>query len=155
MKKLGKITVLSLAGALIATLAVAQQDPLAAAVKARQAHMGLYAFNLGTLGGMAQDAIPYDAAAAQAAADNLVALTGINQMAYWPAGTAVGEVEGTRAKPELWANMEEVMADSEALTTAALAMQAAAGTGLDALKAAMGPLGGACGECHEEFRQAQ
>ena len=81
MSRLFKITALSLSGALIATLVTAQQDPLAGAVAARHAHMDLYAFNLGTPGGMAQSAIPFDAAAAQAAADNLVYLTSINQTA--------------------------------------------------------------------------
>jgi cytochrome c556 len=147
-----KITALSAALALIGSIAPAQQDPLAAAVAARHAHMDLYAFNLGTLGGMAQGAIPYDAAAAQAAADNIVGLTGLNQMAYWLPGTEAGAVEGSRTKAELWANIDDAIAKGMALGEAAVAMQAAAGTSLEALQGAMGALGGACGACHQAYR---
>ena len=151
MSRLFKITALSLSGALIATLATAQQDPLAGAVAARHAHMDLYAFNLGTLGGMAQSAIPFDAAAAQAAADNLVYLTSINQTAYWLPGTEAGAVEGSRAKPELWANISDAIAKGEALGAAALVMQASAGT-LEGVQGAIGGVGGSCGACHEAYR---
>lgn len=152
MTRLSKITAMSLAGALIATLAVAQNDPITAAIKARQVHMGLSAFNISQLGAMAQGAMPYDAAAAQAAADNLVTLGEINQMAYWPVGSDNASVAGTRAKPEIWTMMDDMLADANALHEAALAMQAAASGGLEGLQAAMGPLGAACGSCHEEFR---
>jgi len=155
MTRLSTITALSLTGALIATLAVAQNDPIMAAVKARQAHMDLNAFNISVLGGMAQGAIPYDAVAAQAAADNLVTLAAMNQMAYWPIGSDSASVEGSRAKPELWAQMDDVMADANTLHEAAMAMQAVASGGLEGLQAAIGPLGGACGSCHEEFRVPQ
>lgn len=141
------------AAALLASLVSAQgMDPLAAAVKARQSHMQLYQFNLMTLGGMAQGAIPYDAAAATAAANNLVALSGLDQSGYWLAGTAAGEVEGTRAAPALWDNLEDLVAKGQALNTAAIAMAAAAGTDQASLAAAMGALGGACGACHEAYR---
>jgi cytochrome c556 len=153
MTRLSKITALSLTGALVATLAVAQQDPIGAAVKARQAHMDLYAFNVGQLGAMAQGAVAYDAGLAQAAADNLVALTGVNQMAYWPVGSEAGVFEGSRAKAELWSSMDDVMAKSGAMAEAALAMQAAAGS-LEGLQGAMGALGGSCGGCHEAYRVA-
>jgi cytochrome c556 len=155
MTRTSTFAALTLTGALIATVTFAQQDPLAAAVGARQAHMDLYAFNLGTLGGMAQGGMPYDAATAQAAADNIVALTTINQMAYWLPGTEAGAVEGSRAKAEIWANIEDMMAKGAALDTAAAAMQAAAGVDLAALQAAMGPLGGACGACHQSYRVSE
>jgi cytochrome c556 len=144
------ITALSLA-ALTAGGAMAQQDPLAAAVNARQAHMQLYAFNLGQLGAMAQGEMPYDAAMAQAFADDLVHLTSISQMAYWPEGSEAGMVEGSRAKIEIWSTFPAVLERSTAMAEAALAMQAAAGT-LEGVQGAMGAVGGACGGCHEAFR---
>lgn len=152
MTRTSTFAALALTGALIATVTLAQQDPLTAAVGARKAHMQLYAFNIGTLGAMAQGGMDYDAAAAQTAADNIVALTTLNQMAYWLPGTEAGAVEGSRAKAELWANMEDAMAKTAALATAATAMQAAAGVDLAALQAAMGGLGGACGACHQSYR---
>ena len=152
-----RLTPLALTAALGLAAALplaAQQDPAAAAVKARQAHMTLYAANLGVLGGMAQGGIAYDAQAAQAAADNLVALSGLDQGIYWMPGTAVGEVEGTRALPALWEMSDEAMAKGMALHEAAMAMAAVAGDGLEAVQGAMGPLGGVCGSCHESFRQS-
>jgi len=146
------ITALSIGGALIASLALAQGDPLAGAVAARHAHMDLYAFNLGVLGGMAQGAVAYDAGAATAAADNLVALASINQTNYWLPGTESGAVEGSRTKVELWSAMDDLTARQAALVDAAAAMQAGAGTDLVSLQAAMGPLGSACGACHMAYR---
>lgn len=125
----------------------------AAAVKARQAHMTLYAFNLGTLGGMAKEEIPYDAAAATAAADTIATLAQLPQPGYWLPGTDNGSMENTRALPAIWADGSDVGTKAGDLVTAATAMQTAAATDLDSLKAAMGPLGAACGGCHKGFRQ--
>jgi cytochrome c556 len=123
------------------------------AVKARQAHMQLYAHNLGVLGGMAQGKIDYDAGAAQAAADNMVALGVINQASYWPAGTDASAIEGTAALPALWENFENVMAINADYVAAADAMAAVAGNDLASLQGAMAALGGTCSACHREYRQ--
>lgn len=130
----------------------AAQSAVDGAVKARKAHMSLSAFNLGQLGAMAKGDVPYDAAAASAAAANLAALASMSQMAYWPPGSAKGEAEGSRALPAIWTNGEDIMAKAMAFNEAVVAMNAAAGTDLAALQAAMGPLGAACGACHETYR---
>lgn len=124
------------------------------AIKARQSHMQLYAFNLGTLGGMAKGEIEYNAEAAQAAADNLVALTMLNQSAYWPQGSDSGSSDKSKAKADMWANFPDVMKIGTDMAAAATAMQAAAGTDLAALRGAIGPLGGACGACHKAYRES-
>ena len=142
-------------GGLVATAVVAEShmDPAAQqAINARQAHMTLYAFNLSTLGGMAQDKIPYDAAMADHAAKNLAALGSIDQTAYWLEGTDAASVEGTKAKAEIWADMADFEAKEKALTEATAALADAAGTDLDSLKAAFGAVGGACGDCHKAYR---
>lgn len=153
MKRLATaLTILSVAG--FGTTALAQDDvdpAIAAAMKARQAHMQLYAHNIGVLGGMARERIPYDAAAAQAAASNIAALTTLNQSTYWPEGSDTS-VEGSKALPAIWENLDDVMSKSEDLVMAAAAMEDAAGQGLGALQGAMGGLGGACGACHEDYR---
>jgi len=61
--------------------------------------------------------------------------------------------ENTRAKPEIWQDMEGFMAAAEEASAAAKAV-AAAGEANDeaAFKVAMGELGNACGACHEKFR---
>lgn len=125
------------------------QDDAHPAVTARQAHMQLYAHNLGVLGGMAQGKIDYDAEAAQAAADNLLAVAALDQRGYWPEGTA----EGTKALPAIWDNMDDFMAKSEDLVFEAQGVADVAGTDLASLQGAMGNLGGACSACHREYRQ--
>ena len=123
------------------------------AVKARKAHMQLYAFNLGTLGGMARGNIEYNAEAASAAASNLAALANLSQRAYWLPNTAVGDVEGSRALPAIWQDGSTAGAKGMQMAEAATALAAVAGDGLDALRGAMGPVGGACGDCHKAYRQ--
>ncbi len=122
------------------------------AIGARQAQMKLYSFNLGPLGGMAKGEIEYDAAVASAAANNLVTLTQIDQSAMWPMGSD-NSYEGSKALPAMWENFPDVMEKGKALSEAAIAMQAVAGTDLASLRGAMGDLGGACGACHELYRE--
>ena len=132
-----------------------QGGPHDAAIKARKAQMQLYAFNIGKLGAMAKGEAEYNADAAQAAADNIATMTGINGMAMWPQGSDNGAQQGTRALPAMWANFPDVGTKAQALKDAAAAMQAAAGTDLGALQGAMSALGGACGACHKAYRQPE
>jgi cytochrome c556 len=112
----------------------------------------MLAINLGVLGTMAQGRTPYDAAAAQEAADNIFHLTRNTQLGLWPVGSDNGAAAGTRALPGIWANNADFLAAYTALQTGAEAMQAAAGTDLAALQGAMGGLAGACQACHQQFR---
>lgn len=121
------------------------------AMDARQAHMSLYAFNLGAVGAMVQDRTPYDAQVAAAAATNIAALASISQDRYWVDGTD-SSIEGSRAKPEIWSDMDGYMAKNAAFAEAANNLAAVAGDGLDAMKAAFGPVGQGCGSCHESYR---
>ncbi len=122
------------------------------AIKALQATMQLYAFNLGILGAMAKGDAEYNADAATAAAGNLVKLSTQNQMAYWPKGSDNASAEGTKALPAIWEDMEGIVKASAAMSDAAMAMESAAGTDLASLQGAMGALGGACGGCHKAYR---
>lgn len=139
-------------GALCLAGAAVAQSAVDAAVKARKAHMQLYAFNLGVLGGMAKGEIEYDAERAGQAAGNIAALASLSQAGYWPEGSAQGEAEGSRALPALWTNGDDVMAKGAAFRDAVTALAAAAGTDLASLRGAMGPVGQACGSCHESYR---
>lgn len=141
------------ASLLVATLGLtgaASAQDMSKAVEARQSVMQLYQFNLVTLGGMARGTIDYDLDAAKAAAGNLVKLSSQNQMAYWPAGTAEGEIDGSKALPAIWENFPDVGAKSQALVDAAMTAEAAGS--LEELQAAMGAVGGACGACHKAYR---
>jgi cytochrome c556 len=123
------------------------------AVKARQSHMQLYAHNIAILGSMAQESVEYDAALAQIAADNLVALASINETTYWPEGTGNDMIEGVKALPAIWENMDDFMVKQDGMVTASAAMAGVAGTDLASVQGAIRDLGGACSACHREYRQ--
>ena len=136
--------------AALALPAMAQDNP---AVGARQGQFKIYLQNFGVIGGMAQGRIDYDAAAAQTAADNLFHITRLDQISMWPEGTDSMAIDGTRAKPEIWDNLDDFVSKYVALQTAVVALQAAAGTGLDGMRAAVGPVGAACQACHQSYRE--
>ena len=121
-------------------------------VKARNAHMGLYSFNLGLLGDMAKGATPYDAAAASAAANDLAALAAFDQSNYWAEGTAQGEVDGSRAKTEIWSDAAGWAEKLELMKTGTAALAGVAGNGLEALQGGIESAGAACGACHKAYR---
>jgi cytochrome c556 len=122
----------------------------------REAHMKIYGAQLGILGPMAQGAAPYDAAAAQAAADAILAnATSEDWLVMWPEGSAQGEVPDSRALPLIWEQAEDFEAKHQALVEAATALQAAAGTDLGSLQAALGGVGQSCGSCHETYRASE
>lgn len=125
------------------------------AVAARQGLMQEMSLNLGVLGGMARGTTDYDPETAQAAADNLVAIGMIDQRFHWPEGTDSDSIEGTRALPAIWAAESGMLAIWDDFDTAAAGLAAAAGGGLDPLRAAMGPMGATCGACHDTYRQSR
>jgi cytochrome c556 len=125
------------------------------AVKARQALMQVYAFNLAQLGAMVKGEMEYNADLAKASADNLVKATTMNGMAMWPKGSSMddeGMAGKTWAKADIWADGSDVGEKAKALREAAAQMAEVAGNGLDAVKGAMGGVGGGCKGCHEKFR---
>lgn len=149
------LSVFTLAAAAIAASAFADghaTPDLESAVKARQANMSMIGYSTGILGDMAKGELPYDAALATAAAENLSAAASMNRMALWIEGSEQGVVAGTRAKAEIWSDAAGFDERAVALETAAAAMISAAGTDLDQLRAAMGPIGASCGDCHKAYR---
>ncbi len=145
----------AIAATAIATMAMAGGHGGDPNVKARQSHMQLYAYNLGILGNMAKGEMEYDAAIAQGAADNMVALSGLFQNTYWAPGTDSQSVENSRAKPALWENIPDAIAISTALNEASVALAAVAGTGQAAIGPALGAVGKNCGTCHEKYQESR
>lgn len=133
-------------------LATAQDAPFKMEIAARQGIMAYRAIQMGTLGGMAKGGIPYDAVAAQKAADNLLTSVTLDASMLWPPGSDNAANPDSTALAAIWAEGSTIGDKAKAMADAATAMQAAAGTGLDPLKAAIGPVGGACGDCHKAFR---
>ncbi|KPQ06394.1 MAG: Cytochrome c556 [Rhodobacteraceae bacterium HLUCCA12] len=147
-----RLTALVLAAGLALPHAALADEAAEAAIGARKAQFQLFAFNLGVLGRMAQGRMPYDAEAAQTAADHLYHLTRQFNPALWPEGSDNASMEDTDALPVIWDDLEEFAGRYEDLQAQAETMQEAAGTDLAALQGAIGGLGGACSACHDDFR---
>ncbi|MEZ5934296.1 MAG: cytochrome c [Alphaproteobacteria bacterium] len=145
-----------LAAGAFATTAIAA-DPMEQAAKARQSFMQVLAFNLGPLGAMAKGEMDYNAEAATTYAKNIELLASMNTGSMWPEGSdnaALGENK-TRALPAAWAADSKVMEKYGDWTKASAELAAAAGSGLDALKPAVGAVGKSCGGCHDLYRAEQ
>jgi cytochrome c556 len=108
--------------------------------------------NIGILGSMAKGETAYDAAAATAAAEALLAAATVPPAEHWVAGTGNPDVAMSRAKPAIFTDTFEVETLSADLVSASEAMLAAAGTGLDGVRANIGAVGGACAACHKAYR---
>ena len=149
-----RLSMIAAAFAVAFTAGVADAGPHDKAIKARKAQMVLYAFNISTLGAMAKGKVAYDAKAAQAAANNLAALSNLAAGAMWPPGSDSTAMPGkTAAKKEIWTTFPKIIEASKAMSKASANMAAEAGKGLDALRGAIGALGASCGGCHKPFRE--
>lgn len=156
MKTSRKLAVMATSVGLLAGAAMADghaNKSVEGAVKARQALMQLYSYNLGLLGEMAKTTVPYDAEAATSAAGNLMALMAIDQSTLWPQGSDSASIEGTRALPAIWEKYPDIVKHGASLNDAVVGLSSAAGTDLASLQAAMGPVGAACGACHKAYRK--
>jgi cytochrome c556 len=105
--------------------------------------------NTGILGDMAGGKAAYDAAAAEGAKAAIIEAAGKIEATFMEQG---GADPASEAKPEIWANWDEFLADAKALGDAAGAMDIASA---ETIGAGMGALGGACKDCHTEFRVAK
>ena len=147
-----RIGALALAGAAAATMAFAQDADRA--IAARQAHMTLFSHNFGPIFMMARERMDYDPEVAQTAADNLAALAAVDQWGYWPEGSDAESVDGTKALPAIWENMDDFWAHRDALIEATATLAEGAGTDLATLQAGFGQVGAACNDCHEDYRES-
>ena len=99
---------------------------------------------------MAGGRIPFDAAVA---AENAAILETVTRLplAGFVAGSDKGE---TKAKPEIWTDTPKFKAVGEKLNVEAIKLSAAVKSGnMDALKSAVGAVGGTCKSCHDDFRK--
>ena len=144
------VAALTLAGATLALAGGHDGNPAANA----RAHMKLYAFNLDVIGAMAKGEVGYNAEAAQAAANNLLALAMTHQDAYWAPGTSTAELGNeTRALPLIWEEGSRFGDIGVQLIEAVRQLAATAGEGQDTLRDAIRGVGGACSACHRSYRQ--
>jgi len=142
----GAIAVLTLTAA---ATALAQQKP-EDVIKYRQSALFIVGQNFGPIAAMVQGKIPYDkddAARRAAVVDFVIKLP-------WTAFAPGTEQGGnTKAKPEIWLDMEDFKAKAKDVQAEAAKLAEVARTGdFDALKAQVGATGKACKACHDKYR---
>ncbi|MCX7288221.1 MAG: cytochrome c [Rhodobacterales bacterium] len=132
-----------------------EEDPFADAVEMRHGLMLQMATDLGKVGAMAKGEAPYDQAVAARAAANIAAIASVLSMDQFPAGSEYQASADSYALPAIWTAQDDFLVKIADLNTAAAGFQTAAATDVDALKAGMGALGGACSACHKAYRQPE
>jgi cytochrome c556 len=136
------------------SISQATEGPCDGAIKARQAMMDLYGFNVGILSAMAKHKMPYDAAIATEAAANLSAAVTMGQSQMRPEGSD-SEADGNaknRALPGIWTDTSDYLGKMDNFKETVAALTPVAGDGLDALKGALGDVGSSCKACHDDCR---
>jgi cytochrome c556 len=147
----------SLSSILIAAATLATALPAAAqfakpedAIKYRKGAFTVMAAHFGRVAGMAQGKIPFDAKVAAQNAEVATFMSTLPFAGFGP-GTDKGE---TRAKPEIWAEMDKFNAGAKKMQDEMAKLNVAAKSGnLDAIKAAAGEVGKTCKGCHDEYRK--
>jgi len=144
------VTAAALAGLGAALPAAAQFAKPEDAIKYRKSGMFIMNTHFGRVAAMANGRVPFDA---KAAADNAEVAAMISKVVY--AGFVDGTDKGdTRAKPEIWSEMDKFRAAASKMQDEMAKVNAAAKAGnLDAIKAAVGETGKACKACHDTYRK--
>jgi cytochrome c556 len=128
--------------------ALAQQKP-EDAIKYRQSALFVMGQHFGPLAAMAQGKIPYDK---DAAARNAAIVEFMSKLPFdrFTPGTEQGN---TKAKPEIWLEMEDFKSKAEKMQgEVAKLAEIANGGDFNALKAQVGETGKACKACHDKYR---
>jgi cytochrome c556 len=119
------------------------------AIKYRQSALFILGQNFSPLAAMAQGKIPHDAAAAARHAE----IADFAIKLPWGAFSPGTEQGNTKAKAEIWLEMEDFKAKADkAQQEVAKLAQLAKGGDFNALKAQVGETGKACKACHDKFR---
>jgi len=139
------------------SVAFAADGPFTKEIKARQGLMQVAAFNIGVLAAMAKGKRDYDAKIADTAARSVHMAAMIDDSALlWPQGSDLTNKDlsiKTAAKIEAWTTFPKVTEKHKTWLEASAELAKVAGSGLDALKPAVGAVGKSCKGCHDDFRQ--
>lgn len=144
MNLLNKTAIIAMV--LVAGVAYAKGERTDPNAKARSDIMRTIGQNTGILGDMAGGKAAFDPAAAETAKAALIAASAGIGAAFEVQGAADPASE---AKPEIWASWDEFLADAKALNDAATAIDVSS---VEGVQAGMGAIGGACKDCHTDFR---
>ncbi len=150
-RKLLAATVVACVGAAWALEALAQAKP-EILVKQRQAAMTLQGKYFGPLAGMAQGKLPYDASIVQRNAGYLDVLDKLPWDGFDPRTRDVKSA----ALPAIWSEPAKFKEAQERLQSEVSKLVSVSKGGDEgAVKAQIGAVGKACGNCHENFREKQ
>jgi cytochrome c556 len=139
-----------IAGLVTALPAAAQFQKPEDAIKYRQSAFTVMANHLGRVGAMAQGRVPFDA---KVAAENTAIVVAMSTLPFTAFGPNTDMGLPNRAKPEIWRESAKFKAAADKMAEEVKKLDAAARAGsLDAVKAAMGAVGGSCKACHDDFR---
>jgi cytochrome c556 len=128
--------------------AMAQQKP-EDAIKYRQSAFFIMGQSFGPLAAMAKGDRPYDKEVAIKNATIVEFMSKLPWDRFGP-GTDMGN---TKAKPEIWENMDDFKSKAEKMQVETAKLLLAAQTGDPAtLKTQVGETGKACKACHDNFR---
>jgi cytochrome c556 len=137
----------------VATLslpAAAQFQKPEDAIKYRQSAFTVMGNHFGRIAAMAQGRVPFDP---KAAAENADIVLTMSKLPYQAFGEGTDKGLPQRAKPEVWKEQPKFKAAAEKMQGEVVKLDAAAKSGnLDAIKAAVGAVGGSCKACHDDFR---
>jgi len=148
MKITTALAVAAVAAAFGATAVLAQSDP----IKEREHLMKGNNDGAKVVVQMIKGQQPYDAKAVEAAftqwAETAQKLPGL-----FPDNSKTGEK--TRASPKIWENKKDFDEKASEFGKAVADNRAKAVASLDGLKAAIGPVGQACDNCHKQYRLSE
>lgn len=144
------IWVAALAGLATAVPAAAQFAKPEQAIEYRKSAMFLEFTHFGRIFAMANGRVPFDA---KVVAENAEILAAVSKWQF--AGFVDGSDKGdTKAKPQLWAEMDKFREKARKNQEDVVRLAAAAKTGnLDAIKTAAGAVGQSCQSCHDAYRE--
>lgn len=145
------LALLASVACLVALPASAQFQKAEDAIKYRQGAFTIVGNHMARIGAMAQGRVPFDA---KAAADNAAIVSAMARLPFTAFGEGTDKGMPNRAKPEIWKDAAKFKAASDKMVAEIAKLETAAKAGnLDAIKAAMGGVGGSCKGCHDDFRK--
>ena len=145
------ITAVCAVGVLAGAAMAADRKP-EDALKYRKGVLTGLSWHFGPVAAMAKGEAPFDQAELAERAAALAALSKILGEGF-VAGSGMGQLDGAKAKPEIWTDQADFRNKLEALQTATAALSANAGTLAQGdLGKHVAAIGGSCKACHDSYR---
>ncbi len=137
---------------MMSQVALAEETRIIDAIEARQSYYRILEFNIGSLGSMAKEDLPYDPAQAKIYAGNLKVMSNYSTASLYPSGTSQEDFPGhTRALAKIWKDFPGVHQKEKAFLEAVQSLNDTIGEGQKALGASVQQLGGTCARCHKDY----